>query len=121
MSQLTNRQIEAQIDAAIANRSIIDAVEPRANKVIFDNGKIILNFNNGSTFSFLPESVEALSKLPSEVLTTVKLTPSGKGLRWDEPDLDLSIQGLLLGIFGSSIWMKKIAAKDGKFTSISQM
>ncbi len=39
----------------------------------------------------------------------MELTPSGKGLRWDEPDIDLSIQGLLLGIFGSSIWRKERA------------
>jgi hypothetical protein len=47
----------------------------------------------------------------------VELTPSGKGLRWDEPDLDLSIQGLLLGIFGSQVWMKEIAAKGGQSKS----
>ena len=41
--------------------------------------------------------------LPSETLATVELTPSGKGLRWGEPDIDLSIQGLLLGIFGRAI------------------
>ena len=42
--------------------------------------------------SFLAESVEAIAMLPSETLATVELTPSGKGLRWDEPDIDLSIQ-----------------------------
>lgn len=109
MAQLTDRQIDAQIDAAIANQTQIDALEPRANKVLFNHGKITLEFNNGATFSFLPNSVEAISELSTEVLATVELTPSGKGLRWDEADIDLSIQGLLLGIFGSSIWRKERA------------
>ena len=125
MTQLTDRQIEDQINAAIARQSKIDAVEPRANKVIFDDGRITIDFNNGATFSFLAKSVEALlrtregetASLTPEILATVELTPSGKGLRWDEPDIDLSIQGLLLGIFGSNVWMREIAVKGGSSTS----
>ena len=60
---------------------------------------------------------EPIATLPTELLATIELTPSGKGLRWDEPDIDLSIQGLLLGIFGSSVWMKQIARKGGSSTS----
>ncbi len=126
MAQLTERQIEAQIDAAIKRQPQIDTVEPKVKKVIFDDGRISLYFNNDATFSFLAESVEviscagarsAIATLSSETLATVELTPSGKGLRWDEPDIDLSIQGLLLGIFGSNVWMKQIAGKGGSSTS----
>ncbi len=117
MAQLTARQIEAQIDAAIKRQPEIDAVEPRAIEVTFDDGRFTLHFTNGASFSFLARSVEAIATLPIEVLATVELTPSGKGLRWDEPDIDLSIQGLLLGIFGSNVWMKEIASKGGSSTS----
>ena len=112
MAQLTDRQIEAQIDAASARQSKIDAVEPRACKVTFADDRFTLYFTNGASFSFLAESIEAIATLPSEVLATVELTPSGKGLRWDEPDIDLSIQSLLLGIFGSKGWMKEIGGKS---------
>jgi hypothetical protein len=122
MEKLTEQQIEAQIDQAIARRAEIDAVEPRANKVIFESSlgegnRIALHFDNGVVFSFPTESVEAISTLPPEVLAAVELTPSGKGLRWDEPDVDLSIQGLLLGIFGNKVWINEIAAKGGRSTS----
>ena len=117
MAQLTDQQIEAQIDAAIARKAEIDATELRAKEVLFDDGRITLHFDNGATFSFLTDSVESISALSSETLATVELTPSGKGLRWDEPDIDLSIQGLLLGIFGSNVWMKQIATKGGSSTS----
>lgn len=117
MTQLTDQQIEAQINAAIDRQPKIDAVEPRANKVIFNDGRICLHFNNGATFSFLAQSVEAISQLSPEILATVELTPSGKGLRWDEPDIDLSVQGLLLGIFSSNVWMREIAVKGGSSTS----
>jgi Protein of unknown function (DUF2442) len=108
MTQLTDQQIEAQIDAARSRQPQIDAVEPRANQVNFDDGRFTLYFNNGATFSFLASTVEAIATLPTAILATVELTPSGKGLRWDEPDVDLSIQGLLLGIFGSNVWVNAI-------------
>ncbi len=117
MAQLTEQQIEAQIDAAIARQQKIDATEPRANSVVYKGGRFTLHFTNGASFSFLAESVEAIATLPTEILATVELTPSGKGIRWDEPDIDLSIQGLLLGIFGSRVWMREIAAKGGSSTS----
>ncbi len=116
MAQLTDQEIEAQIDAAIANQLKIDAVEPRANRVSFDDGRITINFNNGAMFSFLAESVETIARLSPLVLASVELTPSGKGLRWDEPDIDLSILGLLLGIFGSKVWMKEIAVAPINFS-----
>jgi hypothetical protein len=65
----------------------------------------------------MSSSVEELASLSPEALTTVELTPSRKGLRWNALYIDLSIQGLLLGIFGSSFWMRKIAALGGKSTS----
>ena len=117
MAQLTEQQIEAQIDTAIARQPEIDAVEPRGSEVTFDDGRITLHFSNAAIFSFLSQSVEAIATLSDEMLATVELTPSGKGLRWDEPDIDLSIQGLLLGIFGSRVWMKEIAAKGGQSKS----
>ena len=52
MAQLTEQQIEVQIESAIANQAKIDTVEPRANKVLFEDGKITLHFNNTAIFSF---------------------------------------------------------------------
>ena len=51
MTKLTDQQIEAQIDAAIARQSEIDATEPRANKVVYSGGKdksssVIIYFNS---------------------------------------------------------------------------
>jgi hypothetical protein len=117
MTQLTEQQIEAQIEKAIANSIQIEATEPRANKVLFDDGRINIHFDNGAIFSVMSSSVQDLASLSPEDLATVELTPSRKGLRWDALDIDLSIQGLLLGIFGSSLWMKEIAALGGKSTS----
>ncbi len=102
MAKLTEQQINEQIDKAIINKAKINSTEPRANKVVFNHQekRIIINFDNGNIFSFSPNSVPIISDLSQEVLARVELTPSGKGLRWDEPDIDLSIMGLMMGMFG---------------------
>ena len=73
MLELTDQQIEDKIDQAIANQSKIDTVEPKANKVLFNEGRITLDFNNGSIFSFLPELIEVIVTLSPEILATVEL------------------------------------------------
>ena len=116
MAQLTEEQINAQIDKAIANQSKINLIEPRANQVSFNQqqNRITINFDNGTIFSFLTDSIGIISNLPTEVLATVELTPSGKGLRWDEPDIDLSIIGLIMKVFGSQQPRKEITKVKNK-------
>ncbi len=43
----------------------------------------------------------------------IYLTTGGKGLRWETPDLDLSIQGLLMGIMGTKSWMAELGRQGG--------
>ena len=107
MIELTQATIATQIEKAIANQGAIDSQEPRAVNVSFDraNSRVWIDFSNRSQFSFLTSQVEWLANLSPEILAEVTLTPDGKGLRWDTLDLDLSIQGLLMGIFGSKSWM----------------
>ena len=117
MAKLTEEQINAQIDKAIANQSKINLIEPRANQVSFNQqeNRITINFDNGTIFSFLTDSIGIISYLPTEVLATVELTPSGKGLRWDEPDIDLSIIGLIMKVFGSQQPRKEITKVKNKW------
>ena len=72
----------------------------KAIQIVYDyqENRIIINFENRNIFSFTTNSVSIISNLAPKVLATVELTPSGKGLRWDEPDIDLSIIGLMMGI-----------------------
>lgn len=109
MAKLTQEIINSQIEKARANIEIVNLKEPRAIAIYFDqkDSRIFINFSNGSNFSFLTSQVEWLADLSPEVLAQVSLTPCGKGLRWETPDIDLSIQGLLMGIFGSKEWMTK--------------
>lgn len=119
MLELTQQQIDAQIDRAIVNAKSIDKKEPRAEKVFYDNrsNSLIIHFINGAIFSIPINAIEELADLDPAILAEVTLTPGCKGLRWDTKDIDLSIQGLLLGIFGSKKWMAELGRKGGKAKS----
>lgn len=47
-------------------------------------------------------------------LKEIVVSPKGTGLHWPKLDADLTIAGLLAGIFGSRMWMREIAASGGK-------
>ncbi|MEM8829233.1 MAG: DUF2442 domain-containing protein [Cyanobacteria bacterium P01_G01_bin.19] len=117
--KLTELEIEQQIEAAKQNKLEIDRTEPKAKRVSFDrkNKKLIICLENGCIFSCPINIIQGVCELESEIISTVTLTPNKKGLRWEEADIDLSIPGLLIGIFGTKSWMKEIASKGGKSTS----
>ncbi|HEY9849209.1 MAG TPA: DUF2442 domain-containing protein [Leptolyngbyaceae cyanobacterium] len=57
-----------------------------------------------------------MTEASAENLALVEITPSGEGLHWETLDVDLSIPYLMVGIFGTKLWMKKqsiIAQKAG--------
>ena len=56
-------------------------------------------------------------KDPAEALAQIEITPSGFGLHWPLLDADLSVTGLLAGVFGNALWMREIASRGGKATS----
>ena len=103
MIQLTQQQIDAQIEQAIASQDTIDAQEPRAKAVEYDErtDRVVIHFTNNSIFSFPTAAIEELAQQNKQIKAEVILTPGRKGLRWQTPDIDLSIQGLLLGRVGS--------------------
>jgi hypothetical protein len=44
-------------------------------------------------------------------LAQIEVFPGGIGLRWDTLDVDLSVTGLVSGVFGTRRWMRKIESE----------
>ncbi len=95
-----------------------EASEPRAKSAYYDRNcdRIVVELKNGATFLFPPQLVEGLTEASAENLAQVEITPSGEGLHWETLDVDLSIPYLMVGIFGTRLWMEKqsmVAQKAG--------
>jgi hypothetical protein len=109
MAQLTDRQIEAAQQRGARAR----AFEPRAKSARYDSasGRIAVELTNGCAFVFPPASAEGLADATPPQLAQVEILGAGSGLHWEELDVDLSVPGLLAGVFGTRAWQASQAGR----------
>lgn len=90
--------------------------EPRARAARYDRatGQIVVELRNGATFIVPARLCQGLADAQEEDLMQVEITPSGYGLHWERLDADLSVPGLLMGLFGSEKWMTALRSELGR-------
>ena len=93
---------DAQIDAAMERGKIAHLNEPRAIKARYNKklGRVVIELTNGCTFTFPPH------------LAQVEILGAGYGLHWEALDADLSVPGLLTGLFGTKAYMARHAGRE---------
>ena len=86
------------------------AAEPRAVHARYDvrNDRIVIELVNGCVFAFPPALAQGLAGAGAAELADVVVTPKGVGLHWPRLDADLSVPGLIAGLFGSAAWMREL-------------
>ena len=115
MAELT----DGQIDAALERGRAVRLHEPRAAAARYDRraGRVIVELTNGCTFAFPPRLAQGLDSASEEQLCEVEILGEGHGLHWESLDADLSIPGLLAGLFGTKAWL---AGQAGRATSAAK-
>lgn len=110
---------DAAIDAALERGHAAHASEPRAAAARYDraSGRVIVDLENGCTFAFPPRLAQGLEAASDDQLAAVEILGRGYGLHWEELDVDLSLPGLMAGIFGTKAWM---ARRAGQTTSAAK-
>lgn len=107
---------DREFDQAEARGHKVLANEPRARVAKYDRrtGRVIVELVNGCSFAFPARQVEGLEEAADAALAKVVVSPFGLGLHWEALDVDVSVPGLLAGLFGTKAWMDKLrAAKAG--------
>jgi len=109
MAELT----DAQIDAALERGRVARQLEPRAATARYDRqlGRVIVELTNGCTFAFPPRLAQGLEAATEDQLAQVEIMGAGHGLHWEALDADLSIPGLLAGLFGTRAYMARHAGQ----------
>lgn len=104
---------DAEIDAAIQRGNIAQQTEPRAESARYDkrNSRVIVDLKNGCTFAFPPRLAQGLETATDEELAAVEILGAGYGLHWEALDVDLSVPGLLTGLFGTKAYMARRAGQ----------
>ncbi len=111
--------LDVELDAARERGRVRRETEPRAKAARYDaaNGHIIVELTNECTFIFPAEMAQGLRAADPKLLAEVEVEPQGFALHWERLDADLTIAGLLAGIFGTKYWMSELGRAGGKQTS----
>jgi hypothetical protein len=102
---------DAEIDAALARGKAASVHEPRAATARYDRraDRIIVALTNGCTFAFPPHLGQGLDGATADQLAAVEILGAGYGLHWEALDVDLTVPGLLAGLFGTAAFMARHA------------
>ena len=109
MARMTDRQI----DAATQRGAQARAFEPRAVSARYDaaSERIAVELTNGCAFVFPPAAAQGLEEASPAQLAQVEILGAGTGLHWEDLDVDLSVPGLLAGVFGTRSWQASQAGR----------
>ena len=104
---------DAEIDVALDRGRTARRQEIRAEAVHYDRQvkRVIVELANGCTFAFPPRLAQGLEAATEEQLAQVELLGTGSGLHWEALDVDLSVPGLLAGLFGTRAYLARHAGQ----------
>jgi hypothetical protein len=100
---------DVEIDAALARGLAAQAAEPRAVAARYDRttGRVVVDLANLCSFSFPPALVEGLAGAEAADLEAVEILGAGYGLHWEALDVDISVPGVVAGVFGTRSFMAR--------------
>lgn len=75
------------------------------------SGRLIIELSNECTFTLPPRLIEGLAGADDDQLANVELLGEGYGLHWADLDVDITIGGLLAGVFGTRSHMARLAGQ----------
>ena len=110
---------DAQIAAAVERGKRAKQSEPRATAARYErkSERVIVDLTNGCTFAFPPRLAQGLEAATADQLAQIEILGSGYRLHWEALDVDLSIPGLLAGVFGTKTY---IARRAGRAKSLAK-
>ena len=86
--------------------------EPHAASAYYDaeNQKLVVELTNGSTFIVPTHLIQSVRDLTPEQIAAVEVSPAGYGLHWEAANFDITVPGLVSGMFGSRKYMDALWA-----------
>src|SRR6516225_3983794 len=102
-----NNNVARQIAAAERRGERSLRTEPRARAARYDRrtGRIRVDLTNGCSFAFPARKAQGLERASDDELAQIEILGLGLGLHWEQLDVDLSVPGLLAGLFGTKAYM----------------
>jgi hypothetical protein len=86
--------------------------EPRAISAHFDRAskRLQIELQDGVAMMIPVASIQGLEKAKAREIEAVELLAQGYALHWPAMDVDVTVPGLVAGVFGTRQWMRQIAS-----------
>ena len=112
-----------QYARAVKAGKLAQQTEPRAVSAVYDakSDRLTIELNNGAIFIVPCSLIQGLSNARPDKIAAVKVMPRGAALHWDELDVQMSVAGLMAGIFGTRAWMAEVERLRGQALSDSKV
>lgn len=87
-----------------------DRARPRAAQAFYiaDDNKVGILLRNGLEIRIPAQMIQGLQDANPTQIANITLTASGNALHWEDLDAQMSVAGLVAGIFGTEAWMRQI-------------
>lgn len=110
-----DKEVEQQIKAATRHGTASLREEPHAKSAQFDKqeDRFVIELANGVIFMVPRQLLEVVAEATPETAAAVTLDPLGEALHWQQLDQDISVAGLMAGIFGTRQWMAQLSRQSG--------
>jgi hypothetical protein len=97
---------ERKNETAVREAREADRIEPRASSIRYDaqQGLLLVELRSGFVFGFPPERIFGLEDTTAKQLATVRISPSGDGLHWDDLNVDASLTGIMADALNLREW-----------------
>jgi hypothetical protein len=79
--------------------------------------RIVIDLANGITLLVPAHLIQGLQEATAKELAEIEILGAGSGLYWPKLEIDIGVDGLLSGVFGTRDWMAELVRAGGKATS----
>ncbi|MBV9211130.1 MAG: DUF2442 domain-containing protein [Acidobacteria bacterium] len=116
---MEKEKFNQQYDSAVKAGKRAQQTESRAVAAHYDkaNNRLIVELQSGVILIVPCTLIQGLGKAKPEQIEEVKVMPRGAALHWDNLDVQMSVPGLIAGIFGTRRWMAELGRQGGRATS----
>ncbi len=112
---------DADIDAAVARGKAAGVDhEPRPESVryVAQYDIYIVHLSDNTRLVLQREKLQGLENATKAQLAKVEIL--GRGLHWEDLDVDLFVPALVKGVFGTRRWMSELGRAGGSVTSVAK-
>lgn len=116
---MDEKTFDEQYERGLAAGREARLTEPRATSARYDrrNNRLAIELTNGVHLTVPCELIQGLKDADPDEIARVKVMPRGAALFWDSLDVQMSVPGLMAGIFGTRAWKSALRRAGGRAKS----